>query len=106
MQRPWLAHYPAGVPAEIGHDYPRTLAQLIEEALERYAERTAVTFLGGHITYRQLDHASRAASAWLVQQGLSPGSRVALMMPNVPQYLACLLATLRAGHVVLTSSPA
>lgn len=47
MQRPWLAHYPAGVPAEIGHDYPRTLAQLIEEALERYAERTAVTFLGG-----------------------------------------------------------
>ena len=67
MQRPWLAHYPAGVPAEIGHDYPRTLAQLIEEALERYAERTAVTFLSGHITYRQLDHASRAASAWLVQ---------------------------------------
>lgn len=105
MQRPWLAHYPAGVPAEIGHDYPRTLAQLIEEALERYAERTAVTFLGGHITYRQLDHASRAASAWLVQQGLSPGSRVALMMPNVPQYLACLLATLRAGHVVVNVNP-
>ncbi|WP_251864015.1 AMP-binding protein [Achromobacter sp. Marseille-Q4962] len=105
MDRPWLAHYPEGVPAEISTDGYGSLVDLLDRACQRYASRIACTAMGSDITYAQLDAHARAFAGWLQGLDLARGARVALMMPNVPAYLAGMLGTLRAGHVVVNVNP-
>ncbi len=105
MDRPWLAHYPAGVPAEIDPDACPSLPELLRRSFARYAERPAFAFMGRRTTYAQWDRDSAALAAWLQQQGLRPGERIALMMPNVPQYPIAAAAALRAGLVVVNVNP-
>lgn len=105
MTRPWLAHYPQGVPADISIDEYASLTDLLDRACKQYAGRVACTAMGSDITYAQLDAQGRAFAAWLQSLGLPKGSRVALMMPNVPAYLVALLGTLRAGHAVVNVNP-
>lgn len=105
MSRPWLAHYPAGVPAEISIEPYASLPDLLDRACRKHAARVACTAMGADIKYAELDRQARAFAAWLQSQGLKKGARVALMMPNVPAYLVCLLGTLRAGLVVVNVNP-
>ncbi|CAM4052881.1 AMP-binding protein [Bordetella muralis] len=105
MSRPWLAHYPAGVPAEISIEPYASLPDLLDRACRKHAARVACTAMGADIKYADLDRQARAFAAWLQSQGLQKGARVALMMPNVPAYLVCLLGTLRAGLVVVNVNP-
>ncbi len=105
MTRPWLAHYPKGVPADISVDGYASLTDLLDRACKQYATRIACTAMGSDITYAQLDAHGRGFAAWLQSLGLPKGSRVALMMPNVPAYLVALLGTLRAGHAVVNVNP-
>ena len=103
--RPWLAAYPQGVPADIDPlQYP-SLVALMEEAFERYASRVAYTFMGKEVTFAQTDAHSRAMGAYLQGLGLAKGERVAIMMPNVPQYPVVVAAVLRAGLVVVNINP-
>jgi long-chain acyl-CoA synthetase len=105
MPRPWLSHYPQGVPADISADGYVSLVDLLDRACERYASRVACTALGTDISYGRLDRYARYFAGWLQSLQLAPGTRVALMMPNVPAYLACMLGVLRAGHVVVNVNP-
>lgn len=105
MTRPWLAHYPQGVPADISTDGYASLTDLLDRACKQYSSRTALTAMGSDITYAQLDAHARAFAGWLQSLGLPKGSRVALMMPNVPAYLVAMLGTLRAGHAVVNVNP-
>jgi long-chain acyl-CoA synthetase len=105
MQRPWLAEYPAGVPAEVSADGYVSLVDLLDRACERYATRIACTAMGTNISYEALDRHARHFAGWLQSLKLERGSRVALMLPNVPAYLACMLGTLRAGHVLVNVNP-
>lgn len=105
MSRPWLAHYPAGVPAEISIESYQSLTDMLDQACRKHASRVACTAMGSDLTYADLDRQARAFAAWLQLQGLQKGARVALMMPNVPAYLVCLLGTLRAGLVVVNINP-
>ena len=105
MQRPWLQHYPQGVPAEISTDEYTSLVDLLDRACRRHARRAACSALGATMTYAELDRQARALAVWLQSLGLERGSRVALMMPNVPAYLVCLLGILRAGHVAVNVNP-
>ena len=105
MTRPWLAHYPQGVPAEISTEGYSSLTDLLDRACKQYASRIACTAMGSDITYAQLDAHARAFAAWLQGLGLPKGERVALMMPNVPAYLVSMLGTLRAGLVVVNVNP-
>ena len=105
MNKIWLKHYPAGVPAEIDTAQYSSLVKLMEESFSRYAERPAYRFLDRDFSYRQIDELSRAFAAWLQAQGLQPGDRVALMMPNVPQYPVAVAGVLRAGCVVVNVNP-
>ncbi|WP_241075133.1 AMP-binding protein [Achromobacter insuavis] len=105
MTRPWLAHYPKGVPADISVDGYASLTDLLDRACKQYATRIACTAMGSDITYAQLDAHGHGFAAWLQSLGLPKGSRVALMMPNVPAYLVALLGTLRAGHAVVNVNP-
>lgn len=105
MSRPWLAQYPDGVPAEISTSGYTSLVDLLDQACKQYAGRIACTAMGTDISYAQLDQHARHFAAWLQSLSLPHGSRVALMMPNVPAYLVCLLGTLRAGHVIVNVNP-
>jgi long-chain acyl-CoA synthetase len=105
MEKIWLKQYPAGVPAEIDVSQYPSLVALLDESFRRYTDRTAYKFMGKAITFRQVDDASRALAAWLQAQGLAKGDRVAIMMPNVPQYPVAVAAILRAGLVVVNVNP-
>lgn len=104
-ERPWLAHYPDGVPSEVRTDAYRNLADLLEESFRRYARRDALACMDARLTYGAIDELSQSLGAWLQSLGLTKGARVALMMPNVPQYLVALAAVLRAGYTVVNVNP-
>ena len=91
-ERPWLAAYPAEMPKDIDRDHVPTLAQLLNQAFIQYADRTALHFMGATFSYRQLDQCSTALAAYLQTLSLVKGDRVALMMPNVPQYAVAVAA--------------
>jgi long-chain acyl-CoA synthetase len=86
------------------NQYP-SLVALLDESFRRYADRTAYKFMGKAISFREVDQASAAFAAWLQAQGLVKGDRVAVMMPNVPQYPVAVAAILRAGLVVVNVNP-
>jgi len=103
--RPWLKSYPEGVPADINVDQYTSLVQLMEDSFRQYADRTAYSFMGKDVTYAETDSLSNALAAYLQSLGLVKGDRVALMMPNVPQYPIAVAAVLRAGLVVVNVNP-
>lgn len=104
-QRPWLAHYPEGVPADVQPDEYRSLAALLEESFQRHGKRPVSVCMERWMSYAQLDELSAALGAWLQAQGLAPGARVAVMLPNVPQFLVAMAAVLRAGYTVVNVNP-
>jgi len=105
MEKTWLKQYPAGVPATIDVEQYSSLVALLDESFKKYGARTAYRFMGKTITFAQVDDASRALGAYLQSQGLQKGDRVAIMMPNVPQYPVAVAAILRAGGVVVNVNP-
>lgn len=106
MSKPWLAHYPSGVPAEIDQNRYRSLVQLAEEAFAEFPDRNAYVQMGRGLSYADLDAQSAAFGAWLQHRaGLKRGDRVAIMLPNVLQYPIALLGVLRAGGIVVNTNP-
>ena len=105
MHRPWLVQYPQGVPAEIAADTYPSLVALMEESFQRHRDQPAYRFMGRAMSFGEWDEASQALAAWLQAQGLQRGDRVAVMLPNVPQYPIAVAAILRAGLVVVNVNP-
>ncbi len=103
--RAWLSSYPEGVPADIDASQYDSLVGLMEESFSKYADRTAYSFMGQDISYQETDAKSQAFAAYLQSLGLEKGDRVAVMMPNVPQYPVAVAAILRAGLVVVNVNP-
>ncbi|TWO64469.1 long-chain-fatty-acid--CoA ligase [Caenimonas sedimenti] len=103
--RPWLKSYSPGVPADIDPGQYASLVQLMEESFQKYAARPAYSFMGKEVSYGQTDSLSRALAAYLQGLGLAKGDRVAIMMPNCPQYPVAVAAILRAGFVIVNVNP-
>jgi long-chain acyl-CoA synthetase len=103
--RPWLSSYSPGVPPDIDASQYVSLVQLMEESFQNYASRPAYSFMGKEVSFAQTDSLSRALAAYLQGLGLAKGDRVAIMMPNVPQYPVAVAAILRAGFVVVNVNP-
>ncbi|QWD95710.1 AMP-binding protein [Polynucleobacter sp. MG-6-Vaara-E2] len=103
--KPWLKNYPLDVPQEIGAPSHSSLADFFEECFERYANRQAVESMGKFFTYRQLDSLSQEFASYLHALGLEKGARVALMYPNVIEYVVAMIGTLRAGYTVVNINP-
>lgn len=101
----WLKSYPEGVPAHIDPSLYSSLVGLLEDSFSKFADRTAYSFMGRDISFAQTDEESLAMAAYLQSLGLSKGDRVAIMMPNVPQYPVAVAAVLRAGLVVVNVNP-
>ena len=105
LDRPWLKAYPPGVPADIDASQYASLVALMEESFSKNASAVAYSFMGKDITFGQTDSLSQAFAAYLQGLGLAKGDRVAIMMPNVPQYPVAVAAILRAGYVVVNVNP-
>ena len=103
--KPWLEHYPPGVAAEISLDDRTTLVDVLEDSFRRYAQREAIVCMGTGLLFADVDRLSDDLAAWLQSLGLAQGARVALMMPNIPQYTVAIAAVLRAGCVVVNVNP-
>ena len=104
--RPWLAHYPAGVPAEIDVDEFPSVVSVLERAIERYRDRPAFENLGKSLTYAQVDELSARFAAYLLGElQLKTGDRVAIMLPNCLQYPIATFGILRAGLTVVNVNP-
>ena len=103
--RPWLGAYPEGVPADIDVAQYPSLVHLLEESFQTNASRPAYSFMGKELSFAQTDSLSQAFAAYLQGLGLVKGDRVAIMMPNVPQYPVAVAAILRAGFVVVNVNP-
>jgi long-chain acyl-CoA synthetase len=104
-ERVWLGSYPDGVPADIDTSQYPSLVGLMVDSFAKYANRTAYSFMGQDISYAQTDVKSQALAAYFQSLGLEKGDRVAIMMPNVPQYPVAVAAILRAGLVVVNVNP-
>ncbi|RYF80026.1 MAG: long-chain-fatty-acid--CoA ligase [Comamonadaceae bacterium] len=103
--RPWLSAYPSGVPADIDANQYSSLVGLMEESFRKYADRTAYSFMGKDVSYAETDKQSLAFAAYLQGLGLTRGDRVAVMMPNCPQYPIAVAAILRAGLILVNVNP-
>ena len=105
-ERPWLDHYPAGVPEQINIDEYASVAAVIDQALTNFADRPAFTNFGKTLSYREIDEASRQFAGYLTGVlKLGKGDRIAIMLPNVLQYPIALFGALRAGLVVVNTNP-
>ncbi|WP_237387570.1 long-chain-fatty-acid--CoA ligase FadD [Xenorhabdus sp. Sc-CR9] len=106
MEKVWLKHYPADVPAEIDPDRYSSLIEMFENAVAHYADQVAFINMGEVMTFRKLEERSRAFAAYLQNGlGLQKGDLVALMMPNLLQYPVALFGILRAGMIVVNVNP-
>jgi long-chain acyl-CoA synthetase len=101
----WLKSYPDGVPADIQPTTYSSLVGLLEDSFSKFSQRAAYSFMGKDFSFAQTDQDSLALAAYLQSLGLSKGDRVAIMMPNVPQYPVAVAAVLRAGLVVVNVNP-
>ncbi|MBC7225138.1 MAG: AMP-binding protein, partial [Anaerolineae bacterium] len=104
MERPWLKHYDEGVPAHI--DYPQIpLDQFVTDWANKFPDATAVIFYDRKLTYRELDDLVNRFAAGLQQLGVKKGDRVAIHLPNCPQFPIAYYGVLRAGGIVVPCNP-
>jgi long-chain acyl-CoA synthetase len=103
--KPWRSSYPAGVPHELDYGAYDSLLDLLDESFTKYANQPAYWYMGKHFSYQVIDHASKKLATYLQSLGLKKGARVAIMLPNIPQYPIALYAVLRAGYIVVSINP-
>jgi len=103
--RPWLANYPAGVPANINADLYDSLLAFIQECFNKNGKKEAFECMGAVLTYDKLDKLSTHFGAYLQSRGLKKGDKIALMMPNLLQYPVALFGALKAGLTIVNTNP-
>ncbi len=105
MNRHWLKSYPEGVAHDVDTEKFQSLNQLLEESFRKNAAKPFSVCMDRWMSYGQLDELSSSLGAWLQSLGLEPGSRVAIMLPNVPQFAVTMSAILRAGYTCVNVNP-
>lgn len=104
MERPWLKHVVEGNPKEI--DIPIiSLTQLLDESIEKYPNHIAMTFYGKTYTYRELEESIKKAASGLSKLGVKKGDKVAIMLPNCPQYPISFYGALMCGATIVQVNP-
>jgi long-chain acyl-CoA synthetase len=102
--KPSLRHYPAGVPAELS--YPQQqVGWLLRQAAERFPSRIACHYYHEQLTYAELISRAERLATVFVREGLQPGDRVGILLPNLPETIVALFATWLAGGIVVSLSP-
>jgi long-chain acyl-CoA synthetase len=105
MDKFWLKSYPADVPHEIHPEQYRSLTALLDESFKKNAGLPFTVCMDRWMGYSELDTLSSALGAWLQSLGLEPDARVAIMLPNIPQFSVTMSAVLRAGYTCVNVNP-
>jgi len=101
---PWHVFYDQDVPHTL--DYPEVpLHELVRRSFERHPEQTALIFFGKHLSYKDVGKGVQRLAEALVDLGINAGDRIALLLPNCPQYVIAYYAILQAGAVVVPINP-
>jgi long-chain acyl-CoA synthetase len=101
----WLSNYDEDVPATL-EPYPdRSLTDYLRDSATRWPDRPALLFKGSTVSYRQLDDESNALAAAMVAMGIKRGDRVALCLPNCPQFLLAEFAAWKVGAIACPFNP-
>jgi long-chain acyl-CoA synthetase len=104
ITRPWLRHYESGVPAELEiPDYP--LTWLLDSTVNSYPSQTAFIYYGTKLSYARFSSLANRFAIGLQRLGIKKGDRVAIALPNIPQYPIAFYGALRAGAVVVPTNP-
>jgi len=105
MERIWQKNYPAGVAHEVDPSQYNSLTDLLETAFRQHGDNPFSVCMNQWMSYKELNQLSTALGAWLQSKGLAPGSRVAIMLPNLPQFAVTMAAVLRAGYTCVNVNP-
>jgi acyl-CoA synthetase (AMP-forming)/AMP-acid ligase II len=105
MTRPWLKSYPEGVAHTVDADQFTSLNQMFSESFSKNAAKPFSVCMDTWMSYGELDDLSAALGAWLQSLGLEPDARVAIMLPNIPQFAVTMVAILRAGYTCVNVNP-
>jgi long-chain acyl-CoA synthetase len=103
--KPWLANYDPDVPASIGSYPDKTLIDYLDELAASHGSKPAVLFKGAAMSYGRLNAESTAMAAAFVTMGIRKGDRVALVLPNCPQFFVAQFAAWKAGAIVVPLNP-
>ncbi len=105
MNTPWLDHYDSGIPHTIGTYPDKTLVDFLAQHAAARPEAAAIAFKGRHLTFRELDAESDALAAAFTALGINAGDRVALLLPNCPQFLIAEFAAWKIGAIAAPQNP-
>lgn len=103
--KPWLKNYEKGVPATLQPYVQQTLIDVMRETVSQRPNHTALYFKGSKMSYAQLDQLSDQFANALVAMGVKKGERVALVMPNIPQFVVAEFGVWKAGAVAACINP-
>ena len=104
VTHPWIHHYEPGVPAQL--EIPeQPLTWLLERTASRYPDRTALIYFGRRLSYAELAQGAHRFATALQRLGVHKGERVAIALPNIPQYPIAFYGALLAGAVVVPTNP-
>jgi len=104
-ETPWLGHYDPGVNATLAPYPTRTLLDYVSESAARDPHHPAILFKGATLTYRQIEQLSDACAAAFASLGIRRGDRIALLLPNCPQFVIAELGTWKIGAIVAPLNP-
>ena len=103
-EKPWYKFWPEGVPRHI--DYPEIpLFELLRRTAKMYPDNVSIVYFDKPITYRELDRLSDKFATALVGLGVKQGDKVALFLPNIPQFIISYYGTIKMGGIVTAVSP-
>ncbi|HUO57216.1 MAG TPA: long-chain fatty acid--CoA ligase [bacterium] len=103
-ERPWLTSYDEGVPQTL--EYPEhTLPELLDQVNLRFPDVAALHYFGSKMTYRELNEKVNQFAHLLLKEGIKPGDRVALYLPNCPPCVIAYFGALRAGAILTQLNP-
>jgi long-chain acyl-CoA synthetase len=105
MSKPWLAHYDADVRPSLAPYPEKTLIDYLDRLASAHADKPAILFKGATMTYGQLSAESTAFAAALVELGVRKGDRVAIVLPNCPQFFVAEFGAWKAGAIVVAVNP-
>jgi long-chain acyl-CoA synthetase len=102
----WLTTYGQRIPCEINPDAHGSVLEMLESAMQRFADRPAFRCFGRTLTYADTDRLSRRFAAYLQGKlGVKKGDRIAVMLPNVAAFPLAMLGIVRAGAVQVNVNP-
>ena len=102
----WLAAYGEKIPCEINPDAHGSVLEMLEAAMQRFADRPAFRCFGQTLTYADTDRLSRQFAAYLQGKlGVKKGDRIAVMLPNIAAFPLAMLGIVRAGAVQVNVNP-